>query len=45
MQKAQNNQNNLEMGLHWQWLSLHTSSAGSLGLIPGQGPKIPHAMW
>ena len=27
-----------------QWLRLCTSTAGSLGLIPGQGTKIPHAM-
>jgi len=27
-----------------QWLRLHTSNAGVLGLIPGQGTKIPHAV-
>ena len=27
-----------------QWLSLHTSTAGSVGSLPGQGPKILHAM-
>ena len=26
-----------------QWLRLHASNAGILGLIPGQGTKIPHA--
>ena len=26
-----------------QWLSLCTSNAGSVGLIIGQGTKIPHA--
>ena len=29
--------------LEVQWLRLHTSSAGVVGLIPGQGVKIPHA--
>ena len=28
-----------------QWLRLHTPTAGSTVLIPGQGIKIPHAMW
>ena len=27
-----------------QWLKLHTSNAQGVGLIPGQGTKIPHAM-
>ena len=27
-----------------QWLRLHASDAGDVGLIPGQGTKIPHAM-
>ena len=27
-----------------QWLRLHASNAGGMGLIPGQGTKIPHAM-
>ena len=27
-----------------QWLRLCTSTAGDMGLIPGWGPKIPHAM-
>ena len=26
-----------------QWLRLHASTAGAMGLIPGQGTKIPHA--
>ena len=26
-----------------QWLGLHTSTAGGMGLIPGQGTKIPQA--
>ena len=26
-----------------QWLRLHTSVAGGMGWIPGQGPRIPHA--
>ena len=26
-----------------QWLRLHASTAGSAGLIPGWGTKIPHA--
>ena len=28
-----------------QWLGLHASTAGGTGLIPGQGTKIPHALW
>ena len=28
-----------------QWLRLCASTAGGLGLIPGQGTKIPHATW
>ena len=27
-----------------QWLGLCTSTAGGMGLIPGQGTKIPQAM-
>ena len=27
-----------------QWLKLHPSTGGT-GLIPGQGPKIPHIPW
>ena len=26
------------------WLRLHTSTAGGIGSIPGQGNMIPHAM-
>ena len=26
-----------------QWLRIHASNAGGLGLIPGRGIKIPHA--
>ena len=26
-----------------QWLRLHAANAGGVGLIPGRGPKIPHA--
>ena len=26
-----------------QWLRLRASTAGVMGLIPGQGTKIPHA--
>ena len=26
-----------------QWLRLRASTAGGMGLIPGQGTKIPHA--
>ena len=28
-----------------QWLRLCISSAGGVGLIPGQGTKIPDAKW
>ena len=28
-----------------QWLRLRASTAGGAGLIPGQGTKIPHAVW
>ena len=28
-----------------QWLRLHAPNAGGMGLIPGQGTKIPHAAW
>ena len=27
-----------------QWLRLHTANAEGLGLIPGWGTKIPHAV-
>ena len=26
-----------------QWLGLHASNVAGVGLIPGWGPKIPHA--
>ena len=28
-----------------QWLRLHPSNAGSAGLMPGGGTRIPHAAW
>ena len=28
-----------------QWLRLRASNSGSMGSIPGQGTKIPHAVW
>ena len=28
-----------------QWLGLHTSKAGAVGSIPGQGTEISHATW
>ena len=28
-----------------QWLRLCTSNAGDTGSTPGQGIKIPHAVW
>ena len=28
-----------------QWLRLHASNAGTVGSIPGQGTKIPYAVW
>ena len=28
-----------------QWLGLCASTAGDMGSIPGQGTKIPHAVW
>ena len=27
------------------WLRLHASTPGSMGSVPGQGTKIPHATW
>ena len=38
---------NLSSGtsLEVQWWRLHESSAEGIGLIPGQGTKIPHAVW
>ena len=35
----------IRTSLATQWLRLCTSSAKDTGLIPGQGTKIPHAMW
>ena len=34
-----------ENSLAVQWLGLWASTAGGLGLIPGQGTKIPQAAW
>ena len=31
--------------LEVQWLRLHAPNVGGMGLIPGQGTKILHAMW
>ena len=28
-----------------QWLRLHISTAGDMGLIPGEGTRIPQATW
>ena len=28
-----------------QWLRLYAFNVGALGLIPGQGIKIPYAAW
>ena len=28
-----------------QWLRCHASTAGGVGSIPGQGARIPHAVW
>ena len=36
---------NKKTSLVVQWLGLWASSAGGMGLIPGWGTKIPHAMW
>ena len=36
---------NLTTSLPVQWLRLHASTAGGTGLVPGQGIKIPHAVW
>ena len=35
--------NSLGNSLVVQWLALCASTAGGMGLIPGQGTKIPHA--
>ena len=37
--------NDLGNSLVVQWLELHASTAGGKGLIPGQGTKIPQAVW
>ena len=39
--------NNKKFGnsLAVQWLGLYASTAGGPGSIPGQGTKIPRAMW
>ena len=34
---------NARISLAVQWLRLCTSIAGSMGSVPGQGTKIPHA--
>ena len=36
---------NMDIGISLKvhWLRLHTASAGDMGLIPGQGTKIPYA--
>ena len=39
------NQKRYETSLVVQWLRPHASTAGVMGSIPGQGTKIPHAMW
>ena len=31
--------------LEVQWLRLCTSISGGVGVIPGQGTRVPHAMW
>ena len=38
---------NIQQGtsLAVQWLRLCASTAGGMGSIPGQGTKIPHAVW
>ena len=36
---------NLGTSLAVQWLRLHASTAGGMGLIPCRGNKILHAMW
>ena len=34
----------LGTSLEVQWLRVCTSNAGGMGLIPGQGTKIPHVV-
>ena len=36
---------NRDTSLVVQWLRLSASNARGMGSIPGQGTKIPHAMW
>ena len=40
-----NKKPSLEISLAVQWLRLCTSNAREMGLIPGQGTKMPHAAW
>ena len=35
----------LRTSLAVQWLRLCASNTGGVGLIPGQGTKMPHATW
>ena len=35
----------MQTSLVVQWLRLYASNAGGMGLIPGQGPKIPLVTW
>ena len=35
----------IETSLVVQWLRLHAANTQSVDLIPGQGTKIPHAVW
>ena len=44
VEKAASKGNAVGTSLMVQWLRLHTSPAGVMGLIPGQGTKILHAM-
>ena len=36
---------NVLISLTVHWLRLHASNEGGMGLIRGQGTKIPHAVW
>ena len=44
VEKAASKRNAVGTSLMVQWLRLHASPAGVMGLIPGQGTKILHAM-
>ena len=44
-EKVYSFKNILGTSLAVQWLRLHTSDAGGMGLISSAGTKIPHAMW